>query len=406
MARRVRSADLETRQARQKLNARGKPYWVAIGPGLHLGYRKSKHGAVWVVRRYLGKQAYKVASIGIADDREDADGINILDLWKAQELARGTRAPRVGPYTISQAVSDYLSGQLADKVTHNEVRARLGAYVLPHFASTPVDEFTADQMKKWHRDIASIGRRIRTARGAKQRVGLLGDEDATRKRRASANACLRYFKAALNYAVTSGKVKCTPVWSQVKPFKGVDIPRSRFLTLDECRRLLEACDPEFRLLVEAALQTGARYSELTRLRVGDFNGATLHVRQSKSGKDRHILLTSEGVAFFSRLASGKQQKEFILGREWKQSHQFIPMRAACTRASIEGATFHCLRHTWASLSVMHGMPLMVVAKNLGHVDTRMVEKVYGHLSPSFIAAAINDHAPRFGMVEPSKVRSL
>jgi hypothetical protein len=27
---------------------------------------------------------------------------------------------------------------------------------------------------------------------------------------------------------------------------------------------------------------------------------------------------------------------------------------------------------------MNGMPLMVVAKNLGHVDTRMVEAHYGH----------------------------
>jgi len=46
--------------------------------------------------------------------------------------------------------------------------------------------------------------------------------------------------------------------------------------------------------------------------------------------------------------------------------------AACERAKINPPiTFH--GHTWASLSVMAGLPLMVVAKNLGHVDTRMVE---------------------------------
>jgi hypothetical protein len=43
-------------------------------------------------------------------------------------------------------------------------------------------------------------------------------------------------------------------------------------------------------------------------------------------------------------------------------------------------SFHALRHTWASLAVMGGVPLLVVAKNLGHVDTRMVEKHYGHLA--------------------------
>jgi len=36
-----------------------------------------------------------------------------------------------------------------------------------------------------------------------------------------------------------------------------------------------------------------------------------------------------------------------------------------------------------------------VAKNLGHADTRMVEKHYGHLAPSFIIDAIHAGAPRF-----------
>jgi hypothetical protein len=39
---------------------------------------------------------------------------------------------------------------------------------------------------------------------------------------------------------------------------------------------------------------------------------------------------------------------------------------------------------------------LVVAKNLGHADTRMVEKHYGHLAPSFIVDAIHAGAPRFG----------
>jgi integrase len=78
------------------------------------------------------------------------------------------------------------------------------------------------------------------------------------------------------------------------------------------------------------------------------------------------------------------------------------MRAACARARIQPAVnFHALRHTWASLAAMNAVPLMVVAKNLGHVDTRMVEKHYGHLAPSFIAEAIRAGAPRYG-IKPSK----
>jgi integrase len=96
----------------------------------------------------------------------------------------------------------------------------------------------------------------------------------------------------------------------------------------------------------------------------------------------------------------------MLGREWKPSHQAPLMLAACKHARIDPLNFHALRHTWASLSVMGGMPLMVVAKNLGHADTRMVEKHYGHLAPSYVADAVRKHAPRFGTSEPSKVRAL
>ena len=54
---------------------------------------------------------------------------------------------------------------------------------------------------------------------------------------------------------------------------------------------------------------------------------------------------------------------------------------------------------------MNGVPLMVVAKNLGHKDTRMVEKHYGHLAPSYVAAAIRKRrgsasAESPGVIEP------
>ena len=55
---------------------------------------------------------------------------------------------------------------------------------------------------------------------------------------------------------------------------------------------------------------------------------------------------------------------------------------------------------------MGGMPLPVIARNLGHADTRMVEKHYGHLAPSYVADAVRKHAPRFGSVETSNVKPI
>lgn len=42
---------------------------------------------------------------------------------------------------------------------------------------------------------------------------------------------------------------------------------------------------------------------------------------------------------------------------------------------------------------MDGVPLMVVARNLGHADTRMVEKHYGHLATSYVREAIRAAKP-------------
>ena len=52
------------------------------------------------------------------------------------------------------------------------------------------------------------------------------------------------------------------------------------------------------------------------------------------------------------------------------------------------------------------MPLLVIAKNLGHRDTHMVEHHCGHLAPSFIVEAIHAGAPFYGFATDSTVVPL
>jgi integrase len=88
------------------------------------------------------------------------------------------------------------------------------------------------------------------------------------------------------------------------------------------------------------------------------------------------------------------------GSAWARSQQQLKMHAACKRARITPPIgFHGLRHTWASLAIMSGMPLQVAARNLGHADTKMVERHYGHLSDDFVSKAIREHAPKFGIAK-------
>ena len=177
----------------------------------------------------------------------------------------------------------------------------------------------------------------------------------------------------------------------------------RYFTRDETRRFINAAQGTFLDLVKAGLYTGCRYGELGRLRAGDFNpdSGTVFVGKSKSGKARHVVLTAEGQKFFATLTAGRPSDALMLTREdgqpWGRSdHIFLTTRAlAC--AGIAGASFHILRHTAASHMVMSGVPLNVVAQNLGHADTRMTERHYAHLSPSYVAETIRKFTPEFGL---------
>jgi integrase len=67
------------------------------------------------------------------------------------------------------------------------------------------------------------------------------------------------------------------------------------------------------------------------------------------------------------------------------------MVRACKNAGIEHLSFYeASRHTYAASMVRLGVPLHVVAKALGHVDTQMVIKHYGHLSPDYIGREIRE----------------
>jgi integrase len=377
-----------------------------------------------VVRHYVGGQSYTVETIGTADDFGDADGFALLTFAQAQAKARSLMVKRAAeanghtsPLTIKQVIADYLDW-LDDKGKSGyDARKRAEAHILPALGAAEIANLTTKQLHDWHVSLAKQAPRLRTKKGKaqqhRQRDENVDTEEWKRKRRASANRTMTILKAALNRAWRDGKVASNAAWARVEPFEAVDGARVRYLTLTEVKRLLNASTAEFRKLVQAALQTGCRYGELTRLTVADYNpdAGTLHVRQSKSGKARHVVLTEEGMAFFADLTAGRASSEIVLlkdnGEPWKAAHQTRPIAETCERAKIDPpADFHCLRHTWASLSVMAGMPLMVVAKNLGHADTRMVEKHYGHLAPSYIADAIRQHAPAFGYVRDPKVAPL
>jgi integrase len=401
MPRTVRERKLDTPAARAKLKPSGKPYWRAIDVGLHLGYRKGLNGGRWVLRRYLGNENYAVETIAIADDHSAADGAGILDFFQAQrkarEVASKSNEPARGPFTVSVAMAAYFArreNEGAKSLAGD--RGRASRHILTALGDVPVADLTRDMLSKW---LAGLAEKAQDGQ----------DAEAVRQHRASANRVLTILRAALNQAFRDGKIGTDVAWRTVKPFRGVDAPRLRYFTQDEVRRLINAAQGSFRNLVKAALFTGCRYGELTRLRAGDFNpeSGTVFVGQSKSGKARHVVLTDEGQRFFETLTAGRPADTLVLtnasGMVWAPSHQIRLMAEACSAARITDGSFHILRHTAASHLVMAGVPLNVVAHNLGHSSTLMTERHYAHLAPSYVAETIRKFAPSFGTADESNV---
>jgi len=204
-------------------------------------------------------------------------------------------------------------------------------------------------------------------------------------------------------------------WRRVRPFRNTDGVRARYLTVAQAARLINAADPEFRPMLRAGFETGARWGQLAALVVADYNpdAGTLRLRSRKgSGVERvyHVPLSDAARELFAEQCAGRADADRIFRRDdgaaWGQAQQQDRMRKASARAGIRPSVhFHCARHTFASLSAMRGAPLLVIAKCLGHSDVRLVATTYGHLAPDFMADAIRKAAPRYG-IKPGNVRPL
>jgi len=428
MARTIRNAKLDTRSARTKCEVRREPHWQKISPGCFIGYRRIVDGGTWVARMRdaEGRQHYE--ALGAADDVRDADGLTVLSFAQAQERARawfaskarelaGHAEPQRGPFTVATALEEYLAERerRGSKGVKKD-RYAADARIIPVLGSVEVSKLTTRRIQDWHQEIARAPKLVRTGKLSKAQATAdfdAEDIEAVRARRSTSNRVLTVLKAALNHAFNEGRVAADEPWRKVKPFKEVDAAVVRYLSADECKRIVNACPLDFRAIVQGALATGCRYGELCRMTASDFNpeAATVSVRLAKGGKVRHVVLAEEGNALFGSLTAGRAGRELIFlradGKRWGPSHQQRPLTEASRIAGVEPtATFHVLRHTYASSLAMKGVPMPVIAAQLGHSGTRMTEKHYAHLAPSYVAETVRAALPALADFKPGNVVAI
>ena len=416
MGRSVNDARITTRAARSKLDPSKTPYWRAADVGHHLGYRKGIQGGSWLGRFRRRDRTYAIKVLAKADDLLSADGVLVLDYSQALKAARAwwsAMAEREtgrewiddASYTVGQVLDDYLGWYADHRKSIYEVRRRIEIDIRPALGRLALAELNSRDIQRWHEGLARLPRRVRGRKGQPPRkLAPSTEPDQIRRRKVSANKALIILKAALNRAYRQGRASTDHAWRRVGGYRNVDTARTRYLTTHEAVQLIEACEPDFRQLVEAGLYTGCRYGELIRLEVGDLNevGRTIHVRFTKTDRPRQVALTDQGFDHFRRMAAGRLKDGLMFirsdGKPWGKSHQGRRLVEACRQARLDPPiSFHILRHTYGSWLAMSGVPLQVIAEALGHADTRITHRHYAALAPSYVADTIRANLPTLGL---------
>jgi integrase len=204
------------------------------------------------------------------------------------------------------------------------------------------------------------------------------------------------FSLVFRVGIENEKISRNPLSGVRRKHEAND--RVRYLSLEEEEKLAAALSKTFPSYVPVfvlSANTGMRWSEQLRARVGDYEPTTkmLAVHQQKDRnkpKIRYVPLSKKGVEAYTQLAKGKRSKALLcLNTEGtpmtKVAYWFNP---AIKEAGIEDYHWHDNRHTACSRWVMGGVPLAAVAHYAGHSTIQMTMR-YSHLVPKVNQAAVD-----------------
>ncbi len=210
----------------------------------------------------------------------------------------------------------------------------------------------------------------------------------------TATRTLGLLSGILSYAVSLNLIPENPAHG-VERFP--DRKNERFLSMEELHVLGDALrsakakgvNAKALAIIELLILTGARRGEIERLRWAevDLVGKQLKLADSKTGQ-RRIPLNSSALSI---LASQNRQPDSLLvfpAGNGKDHYVGTPRVWATLRknAGLADVRLHDLRHSFASVGVMSGAPLMIVGKLLGHADHATTQR-YAHIAADPIAAA-------------------
>ena len=232
----------------------------------------------------------------------------------------------------------------------------------------------------------------------------------------------RTLSSILTRAVKWKYLQTNPADNAEKPALGRH--EAAYLEEADARRLLELLQAEpirWRAVITFDLLSGLRRAELLGLRWKDVDldahtitirqtsnylpGVGVYVSTPKSDSSTRPLpiSTAAGMLLLESPRWPDTQRE-QRGDAWKDqdgrvftSDTGAPLfpdsvtqwfTAFVARSGLPKVTVHSLRHTYASLMIADGAPLVVVSKQLGHAQTSTTANIYAHVIASAQAKAM------------------
>jgi integrase len=416
MARHLRNPKIESRSARLRLKPSTKPTYFDLGGKLHLGYRRGKGAGVWVARRYIGDERYLTKTLGETDDLADANGNTVFNFAEAQLRARAWAADldkadsiaALGPtITVRAAVREYLEQR---RSTAADARRKL-KHIAP-IAEMPIAALTVDDLARW-------------------RASLLKKMSEASVRRIANDA-----RAAFNFAADRHRDRLPATFRDtirigLVPPRGSEVENGRpqqILSDADVRRLVDAAwkvdgkqrwgGDLYRLILTLSA-TGARFSQVARLKVADLQVDERRILMPTSRKGRGgkkitqtaIPLGDDVIEALEPCTHGRAGSDVLLTRpywrrvpgpgfgklevyaraEWRPAGKlWRAWRDIVEESELPAGTIvYSFRHSSIVRALRAGLPVSVVSR-LHDTSAAMIESNYA----VHIVSALEDVARR------------
>lgn len=395
----------------KELTIRTTAHWHSLYTGRHIGIHRPD-GSIcnWTARILTKDKLYRQRCLGPVLELGQGSidfrtalsrAFEWFDTSAVRALATTPRAvgrmkdvcicPIGNEYSVGHALKDYCDWTRLSRSSggHYNNLVLINHHLIPTLAHLPLEQFNASHLRDLAKHVLETPPKYGfQAALPKQAIEDLSS-DELRKRKRTFNSLVTILKMAFKHAWDNAVIETERPWRCLKRIPVNHSPRTIFLDRAECSRLLKECTPALRKLVLAALYSGCRVGELGHLKVCDvgFQGYGLRIAAFKRSPARFVFLPDEGMAFFLGQCTGKSSQENVLtsdmGKPWRKQHTQLFRRAVARAGLPPSLVFHGLRHTYASDLVRKGVPLDLIAKQLGHASTVTVSNTYGHLAEQY-----------------------